>query len=193
MKRLAAGLLISVLLCGCSITKGVMLITPNPQKVRLDKAVQALEKGNEDAAIKLLEEVIEDKGIPGVTDEALFRLSMLGIRRQNETDGMKLVLSKLERLRADYPSSSWTRLTWPLMEYIAGVEAIKGELRTVKVKNAAVSRENRDLHAASQQTAREIRELQGNNQSLAKENRELNQRIEKLKSLDLELERKIRR
>jgi hypothetical protein len=193
MKWLAAGFLLTTLLCGCSTTKAITLIPTTPQKYKLSKAVQSLEKGNEDAAIKLLEEVSEGKGIPGVTDEALFRLSMLGIRRQNETDGMKQVLSRLERLRADYPSSSWTRMAWPLMEYIASVEAIKGELRTVKVKNASVARENRDLHAASQQTAREIRELQANNQSLAKENRELNQRIEKLKSLDLELERKIRR
>lgn len=181
MIRLTAGLLLLSLLCGCSLKDGSFLLSPN--RLKMYEADRALAKGDENSAVRIMEGISGDPSInEGVTDEALFRLSLLGIRQYSDPDGMKLVRSRLERLQLEYPSSSWSRLSWPLLEYLSESDKYRNDLRNVKMRNSALSRENRELNLANQQV-----------QALIKENRELLQRIEKLKSLDLELERKNRR
>lgn len=182
MKRFLIGLVVLMLLGGCAFRNAPPFLF-QPKQAKMFDAEQALARGNEGAAVKLLEEIVEEKGDGvGGTDEALFRLSLLGIRQYRDPDGLKNVKNNLERLSAEYPSSIWTRLSWPLLEYVSDSEKTRNDLRNVKVRNSALSKENRELHLANQQI-----------QALTKENRELLQRIEMLKSLDLELERKNRR
>jgi len=187
MRRFIACLTALVFLGGCSTLKERFSTYVATYSGKLSDAVYYLENGNEPAAVKLLEELCNSKEkSEGVTDEALFRLSLLGIRRHNEPEGMQQVQKRLARLRTDYPNSAWTRQALPLMEYIAEKELIITEIRTLKQRNSTISKENRELALSNQQ-------LQGTNQALTKENRELSIRIEKLKSLDMELELKNRR
>lgn len=183
MTRLLAGFFILMMLSGCAMKGGKPSFIFTSKWMKMRDAEQALSRGDETAAIRFMEEVAEDREIDeGVTDEALFRLSLLGIRQYRDPDGMKLLRSRLDRLNNEYPKSIWTRLSWPLAEYVSDSEKSRNDLRNVKVRNSALSRENRELNLSNQQV-----------QTLIKENRELQQRIEKLKSLDLELERKNRR
>jgi hypothetical protein len=161
---------------------------------KLSDAVYYLEKGNEPAAIKLLEEICNSKEkSEGVTDEALFRLSLLGIRRHNEPEEMQQVQKRLARLRTDYPESAWTRQALPLMEYLAENEVTISEIRTLKHRNSTLSKENSTLSKENRELVLSNQQLQGTNQTLTKENRDLSLTIEKLKSLDMELELKNRR
>jgi len=185
MRQLVTTILLMLLLAGCSL-KNMQMFSGLTQKGKLSEAINAMDKGNELAATKLLEEICASENVSGVTDEALFRLSMLGLRQYKEPEGMQLVQKRMERLRTEFPTSEWTRLAWPLMEYINSVEGVRGDLRALKLRNTALSKDNRELHLTIQQ-------LQGTNQSLTKENKEIKERIDKLKDLDVELERKNRR
>jgi len=186
MIRLVTAVLLMLLLGGCSL-KNMQMFSGLTQKGKLAEAISALDKGNELAATKLLEEICaSSENVSGVTDEALFRLSLLGLRQYKEPEGMQLVQKRMERLREEFPTSEWTRLAWPLMEYMNSVEGVRKDLRALKLRNTALSKDNKELHLANQQ-------LQGANQSLTKENKEMKERIDKLKDLDVELERKNRR
>lgn len=184
MKRMIACIAIAFLLGGCAVLKDRLC---GDRSGTIAEAVAYLEKGNETAAAKLLEEVVNDneRGRPGV-DEALFRLSLLELRNGEETSTVKSIQKRLARLQSEYPDSQWTRMSWPLTEYITQSESLKSELRSIRQKYSSASKETRELAADNQQ-------LQGTIQTLTKENKELNQLIEKLKSLDLELEKKNRR
>lgn len=183
MIRLLAGLLLLLMLNGCAMKGGSPSFIFTAKWMKMHDANQALQKGDETTAVRFMEEISADRAIDeGITDEALFRLSLLGIRQYRDPDSMKLVRSRLDRLNTEYPKSIWTRLSWPLVEYLAEAEKARSDLRSVKVRNSSLSRENRELNLSNQQV-----------QALIKENRELQQMIEKLKTLDLELERKNRR
>lgn len=152
------------------------------QEKKLTTAVQQLENGNLRDATALLTEICDAKGVPGVTDEALFRLSILALRPGVEKDNNQRTLERLERLLREYPSSSWTRLAWPLMEHLDTDEELRRQNVSLKGVNQTLSREIKDLQ-----------NLKNLNQSLIRDNKELRQSIERLKSLDLELEMKNRR
>lgn len=130
-------------------------------------ALQQLRVGNETAARELLQLVVDAPRLAGVTDEALFRLSILELR--SESDGgetrAKTLLSQLFR---HYPDSIWTRQAAPLAQYVRDTVALRA-------------------------SKREIRSLKNQNLSLSRDNKDLRQSIERLKNLDMELEQKIRR
>ena len=142
------------------------------QEKKLASAVKLLEKGNALAATKLLTEIANGKGVPGVTDEALFRLSMLNIRPGTEPEGMAQTYKRLERLQKEYPSSSWARTAWPLMEFLETGEELRRQNRNLKNLNQSLTKENKELH-----------------QNI----KEQNLNLERLKNLDLELEQKTKR
>jgi hypothetical protein len=101
-----------------------------------------------------------------VTDEALFRLSVLYLRDEGNK-GTVRALELLERLKNEFPRSLWARQAAPLSVHLAGVKTLhdrRHEVNTLKELNLSLSRDNREMH----------------------------QTIERLKSLDLELERKIK-
>ena len=166
------------LLCGCSLlgwkVSVVSVAAENPasssisdQERRFAGALVFLLSGNEQAARDLLEQVVEGPTRNGVTDEALFRLSVLSLRDEGSKGNVR-ALELLERLKTEFPLSIWTYQAAPLGVYLTGIKTLRGRQREVKT----------------------LKEL---NFSLSRDNREMRQSIERLKSLDLELEQKIKR
>lgn len=137
------------------------------QERRFAGALVFLRAGNEPEARDLLEQVIAGPPRRGVTDEALFRLSLLYLR-DDVDKGTERSQELLERLSLEYPTSIWAHQGAPLAAYLIGV-------RTLRDKR------------------REIRTLKELNLSLSRDNREMRQSIERLKILDLELDKKIKR
>jgi hypothetical protein len=130
----------------------------------LAEARTELEKGHADRAATLLEEIVLAKGVPEVTDEALFRLALLSLNSAVEKSGTSHSLQTLKRLQKEYPASPWAIQAAPLTEFLNRVEELK--------------RQNRNYRSL--------------NQSLGRDNKELIENIEKLKHLDMELEKKVR-
>lgn len=173
-----AALLLTPLLHGCSqmgwkvsvvsvsAEDGTPVIIPEQER-RFAGALELLRAGNESAARELFERVIDDTPRPGVTDEALFRLSILTLR-DDTTRGTTRSLELIERLKTEFPNSIWTHQSNALGNYLSGVKALRDRQREIK----------------------SLKEL---NLSLSRDNREMRQSIERLKSLDLELEKKIKR
>jgi hypothetical protein len=130
-------------------------------------ALQYLRSGNESAARDLLERVVGAPSLKGVTDEALFRLSLLSLRNEGGS-GEPRARALLDRLLSEFPGSAWARQGAPLAEYLQEAFTLRAGQRQVK-------------------------SLRNQNLSLNRDNKELRQTIERLKQLDMELEQKIRR
>jgi hypothetical protein len=137
------------------------------QERRFAGALEFLRSGREQEARDLLERVVAGSPISGVTDEALFRLSLFYLRDEG-SKGSARTLDLLERLTAEFPHSIWAYQGAPLAAYLTGVRVLRDRQR-------------------------EVRTLKELNLSLSRDNREMRQSIERLKSLDLELEKKITR
>ncbi|MDR3578777.1 MAG: tetratricopeptide repeat protein [Oryzomonas sp.] len=137
------------------------------QERRFAGALQYLLQGKERAAEGLLEQVVAGKALPGVTDEALFRLALLHLRDEGGKGDVH-AQAVLTRLKKEYPRSIWTRQAAPLTAYLAGVGALRD-------------------------SQRELKTLRERSQSLIRDNKELRQSLERLKNLDIELEQKIQR
>lgn len=166
------------LMCGCSLlgwkvsvvpvdTKDLASFASSDQERNFAKALEFIHKGNEPAARDLFERVLEEPSRSGVTDEALFRLSILYLR-EDASKGTVRAQELLERLKKEFPRSLWTHQAAPLGVYLAGVKTLRDRQRDVKT-------------------------LKEHNLSLSRDNREMRQSIERLKALDLELEQKIKR
>ena len=129
---------------------------------RIASAVEMLKQGNSSGAARALKAVSEKSAVPGVTDEALFRLALLSLKptakRPVSLRGQEL----FKRLKREYPSSPWTAQALPLLELIK----ISEELM----------QQNKDMKAANELLTRKVQELNDNE--------------EQLKKLDLELEQK---
>lgn len=164
MKRIITLTLMVLGLTGCSTFKEIQssLAKNYEANQQLSSALQALEQGKSAVAASILETIINEPPINGVTDEALFRLSLLKLPYEDR-DGTLPSLRHLERLRYEYPGSSWAQQAKPLIEFLNGVTDIKRQNRNLKILNI----------------------------SLTKDNKEMRQNIEKLKNLDMQLERKI--
>lgn len=178
MTRIALTALLLLLLTGCASigSGGNQLLNRFSEGRRLSEAVDFLEQGNLDAAASLLERLVDQPGVPGVTDEALFRLAV--IRLQNGKEGPAQTTSLLDRLTREYPTSPWTKQGVPLLEYLSSTDDARKQARNLKILNISLTRDNKELRST--------------NQTLVKENKELHQSIEKLKHLDIELEKKSR-
>lgn len=167
---LVISLVMLACLSGCGIigTTTVTSSTIIPEQERsFAGALELLRSGNEQGAKELLERVVLATPIKGISDEALFRLSLLYLRDENGK-GVQRALVLLEQLKNEYPRSIWTRQAAPLVVYLTGTKTTRDKQRELKT----------------------LREL---NLSLSRDNRELRQTIDRLKSLDIELEQKIQR
>jgi len=167
-------LVLMPLLCSCSQLRNVFTPTEDSvsrsisdQERNFAGALEFLRAGKEQAAREQLERVVKGPSRGGITDEALFRLSVLYLR-DDGNKGTVRALELLERLKKEFPRSIWSRQAAPLIVYLAGTKTLR-ELR------------------------HEVNTLKELNLSLSRDNRELHQSMERLKSLDLELERKIKR
>jgi hypothetical protein len=146
--------------CAAATRPGGVLYS-HGQQTKLTTAVRFLEEGKTSDARKLLTGICSEKGVAGVTDEALFRLSLLRLESLQDKNSLTQAQHDLERLIREYPSSSWAPLASSLTEFLASADE-------------------------GRQQNRKLKEL---NLSLTKENKELRQSIEQLKTLELELGR----
>ncbi len=136
------------------------------QQKKLAAAVRFLEEGKTSDAMKLLSGICSEKGVAGVTDEALFRLSLLRLESLQDKNSVVQVQRDLERLTTEYPASSWTPLASSLTDFIDSADQVRQQDRKLKELNLSLTKENKDL---------------------TKENKDLRQSIEKLKNLELEM------
>jgi hypothetical protein len=168
-------------ICGCSFSNwksskvSVTTVTAAPAEVsavrdqerRFAGALEFMRAGREKEAREMLDLVVAGAPRSGMTDEALFRLSLLYLR-DDGGKGTARTQELLERLDEEYPHSIWAHQAAPLAAYLTGVRTLRDRQR-------------------------EVRTLKELNLSLSRDNREMRQSIERLKSLDLELEKKIKR
>ncbi|HBG08209.1 MAG: hypothetical protein A2075_05370 [Geobacteraceae bacterium GWC2_58_44] len=167
MSRVILILLIASLIAGCAgVQNGESngFVQRYSGSRRLALAVEMLENGKTSAAAKELNAICAGSAVPGVTDEALFRLALLSLKPSGEKPVSAQGQQLLRRLRKEYPASPWTVQAAPLVDLLEVAE----ELR----------QQNKNLKAS--------------NQSLAREVSELSKSIQQLKNLDLELEQKSR-
>jgi outer membrane protein assembly factor BamD (BamD/ComL family) len=164
MKQFIPLTLMILSLAGCATFKDMQSSLAGSYEAnrKLSSARQALEQGKSATAISILEGIVTEPAVKGVTDEALFRLSVLKLDYEDK-DGTLPSLRHLERLRYEYPESSWVQYAKPLIELLKGASEIKKQNRNLKILNI----------------------------SLTKDNKEMRQSIERLKNLDMQLERKI--
>ena len=166
MKKLFVVTILTYALAGCATLQqeGSGIVHHYKQSRILEEARTQLEKGSPDRAVKLLEEIGSAKEVPGVTDEALFRLALLSLNPASEKNGTSHALQTLKRLQKDFPASPWAIQAASLAELLTSVDELK--------------RQNRNYRSL--------------NQSLSRDNKELIDNIEKLKHLDMELAKKVR-
>jgi TolA-binding protein len=183
MKR-SAILFLTLFLCfGCATTRpgekpDAGFLQRHSESKRLAAAVTLLQQGNNAGAVKALEAVCSDPPVPGVTDEALFRLALLSLKPSTERPASSQFQELLKRLRKEYPASPWTAQAAPLVDLINSAE----ELR----------RQNKTYRSANQSLTKDVNERNKNINELNKNINELNKNIEQLKHLDLEIEKKTR-
>jgi hypothetical protein len=162
MRKVIALLLAASLCAGCASTRKVEpgFIERYAGSKKLARAVELMEKGNSTAAARELSAICTSAAVPGVTDEALFRLALLSLKPTAERPVSGQAQQLLKRLRKEYPASPWTLQAAQLNDLLNLTEELK--------------QQNRGLKAT--------------NQALAKEVSEYNKVIKQLKALDLELE-----
>jgi hypothetical protein len=166
MTRYILTLFAALTVSGCvTLTQPGGLLYRSVQEKKLERSVTLLEQGNRSAAEELMVAMCSEPGVPGVTDQALFRLSLLRLKAGQEKNGTEQAGHYLERLQKEYPASSWLPLAATLNELLASMDNMQQQRKNVKELNL----------------------------SLTKENRELRQSIEKLKNLELELGKEHRR
>ncbi len=112
------------------------------QRGNLESARKLLIKNRVDEATKVLEGICSAKGIPGVTDEALFRLAILYLDAGQGKSEIGQARQMLERLIKEYPSSSWRNHAASLVEITA---TLNRRIRYLKGENSSLSKENREL------------------------------------------------
>ncbi|BDV43075.1 lipoprotein [Geotalea uraniireducens] len=169
--RLLSTILLLCTLSGCaSLQKSIEGYRQRAsQKEQLGRAIDLMVRGDTRHATAILQSITAGRGTPGITDEALFRLAVLSLPDDLDPEDMQRVSRPLERLKKEYPASSWTAQAAPLAEFVA---TIPGRIQTAS------------------ELRRQLKSLRELNLSLTRENKELRLNIEKLKTLDLEIERK---
>lgn len=159
-------MLVALALGGCAtMAKPGSMLYQSAQEKKLTQAVALLEQGKTAAATELLSVLCDEPGVPRITDEALFRLSLLRLGAGQEKSALRQVHHDLERLKKEFPASSWAPLAAILNEYLISADDLQHQNRKLKEQNLSSTRENKELR----------------------------QSIEKLKNLELELGNKIRR
>jgi hypothetical protein len=169
-------MLLASLVAGCASSRKPVEQTPvelpysQRQEAKLAAAVLLLGMGNASEAESVLVSVCEEPGVPGVTDEALFRLAIFRLGA-TETEGSGAARQIVERLQREYPASVWGRQAAPLLKLLASTSDLRRANSDLQSLNLSLSKVNEEL---------------------TRERNELRETLEKLKHLDLELEDKSR-
>jgi GGDEF domain-containing protein len=127
---------------------------------QLDQAVRAIQHKDTQGAAKRLKAIVNQRDVPGVTDEALFRLALLSMNPSMERPVSERGIQLLKRLKRDFPKSSWTVQAEPLLELIDVAENLKAQSRSLSNANQSLETENRDLATKLKQLKRLDMELE---------------------------------
>ena len=139
MKKLILITTTALALSGCAtLEKPGGVLYRSGQEKKLTKAETLLKRGKTSAATKLLAEVCAGPGVPGVTDEALIRLSLLRLAAGQQAR------RDLERLTREYPASSWAPLAAILIEHLDAADEAREQ-------NRKLSRDNKELRQSIEQ------------------------------------------
>jgi cell division protein FtsB len=207
MRKLVILIVVSSLLTGCTTLKGwesIGFVQRYAESKKLSQAVEMLAKGDSPGAVKMLTAICSASSVPGVTDEALFRLALLLMEPGSPTSGQGHRL--MMRLQKEYPTSPWAVQAARLTEYLNATEdlrhqsqswetdkkALKADNQALKADNQNLKSHNHNLKTDNQSLKTDNQNLKSANQSLTAEVNELNNNLQQLKHLDLELERKTR-
>lgn len=165
MKNIIAILLICMFF-GCSSigTLNQNYMYSLNQRSKLESAKDMLSQGKKEPAINLLSEISNGKGVPGVTDEALFMLALIYLNNSQDVEKSLYSQELLNRLQREYPASLWALQSSPLLGLL---------IKTRRERESKVGI---------------YQEIKG----LKLENKKLKLDIERLKTLDLDLEERSR-
>lgn len=116
-----------LVLNGCILPRSARQLTSLPPHKKLAAAVSLIQKDDAVTAIKLLEEITSMPPVPGVTDEALFRLALLQLG--SELDKAKVTKTKqsIKRLTDEYPESPWSGQAKQLDRFLIKVVKVVDE------------------------------------------------------------------
>jgi hypothetical protein len=171
MIRYVPVLVFMMFFAGCaSLTRPGTPLYRFGQERKLTRAESLLERNEIAAATEQLEAISAAPGVPGVTDEALIRLSMLKLPYELNRKGQGRARKYLEQLSKEYPVSPWAPIA----------AAVSGALTTFE---ASVT----SSRAAEEEQLQQLRKLKEQISALSRENRDLHESIEKLKNLEIEM------
>ncbi|MRR57522.1 MAG: hypothetical protein EG824_04830 [Deltaproteobacteria bacterium] len=178
MIRLITVMAIFLGLSGCATTR---ITDPYAQQQRRKLVLaQLMLADNRIATAKeILSTISSEPGVAGVTDEALFRLSLINLEAGEHKIATGNSGKSLEKLIKNYPSSAWK----------AHAVTLKGLMDAYDIS----LEEKADLEKTVRTLRNSNNSLTKENNSLMKDNKDLRQDLEKLKNLDLELEMKNKR
>ena len=166
-----------LLVSGCaSLPVREVRVERSPQSINLARANELLKYGDKAGAIRALTAVTDANGVTGITDEALFRLALLIIHPVAESGDNLLPKNLLNRLNKEYPRSSWSVQSGPLIDLLASAEELERQVKSLKSQNQTLRSQTQTLRSQ--------------NQTLGSEVNELNRNINQLKQLDQELEKR---
>ena len=198
MRRYLVIVILTWVTAGCATLAGPGgIFHKQSLELKLSKAVSLQKQGDSAAAADLLAEICADKPVQGVTDEALFRLSLLRLGRGEVEQTVK----DLKHLTSRYPASTWAMPAANLTLFLASVNdtpqpvvGMDEETSTLELQrgvlnemNLALNKRMNSLKEVNLSQKKELAALKESNHALAQENRELRQTIEKLKAVELEL------
>lgn len=176
---------------GCAaLTEPGGLLYPYGQQRKFSKAMGVLQEGDTSTAAGLLNDISAEPVVPGVTDEALFLLTILRLGTDRDKNNIVRAQNDLERLAKEYPSSAWSPLASSLAGFLASTHETRQKEDMLNESNLSLKQENTELKGLNLTLTQELKAVKDSNLALTKENVGLHDIIEKLKNLDLELGRK---
>ncbi len=112
------------------------------QARNLDTAKRLLQENRVAAATDVLVGICSAKGVPSVTDEAMFRLALLYLDGGQGKNDIVQAQQTLERLLKEYPASSWRSHAVSVLDLIV---TLNKRIRNLRGENLSLTKENREL------------------------------------------------
>jgi hypothetical protein len=147
MKKYCIFLVIAASIYGCAVfqktgKKADSIFNAKTQAGNLETARKLLREDRVQSATQMLVGICSAKGVPGVTDEALFRLSLIYLDAGETKNGISRAQETLEKLMHDYPTSSWSPHATALVELIA---TLNRKIKNLRGENLTLEKKNREL------------------------------------------------
>jgi outer membrane protein assembly factor BamD (BamD/ComL family) len=147
MKKYCILLVMAVSIYGCAAFQKngktfEFLFYAKSQADKLETARKLLRDDRVQSATQMLVSICSAKGVPGVTDEALFRLSLIYLDAGQTKNDISQAQDTLEKLMRDYPTSSWSPHAAALVELIA---TLNRKIKSLKGENLTLEKKNREL------------------------------------------------